>query len=263
MVVIGTIIFVARDAASGRFYARDGLDKRFGGGIDRTALIEEAIGYAMARNLKGTLFNDIDTGGYFIWRAFPKRRAFIDSRLEAVAPSLLLAYSRAVRSADGWRALDTDLSFDYVLLDHTVPVNASLVVRLMDDPVWALVHLDPRGLVFVRRDSAPTKVLLEDEVAKGGLPPPLFRWPAKPANGLARTIRTILAVHAEPDLRPALAYGTILLRLGFTEQAAEPIWEAHARDPERTDVLLLLGILAEKQEAAGKRNPRGTRGSEK
>ncbi len=249
MVVIGAMIFVARDAAGGRFYARDGLDRRFGGGVDRTALVEEAIDYAMASNLKGTAFNDIDTGGYFIWRAFPERRAFIDSRLEAVPPSRLLAYSRAVRTAEGWRALDAKVSFDYVLLDHTVPVNVGLVTRLADDPDWALVHLDPRGLVFVRRESTSFAVIEADEIAIAKRPPPLFRWPETPTTPLAHTVRTVLAVEAVPDLRPALAYGTILLRLGFTDQAAEPIWQAHARNPDSTDALLLLGVLAEKKGA--------------
>lgn len=245
MVMIGAMIFVARDAAGGRFYARDGLDKRFGGGVDRTALVKEAIDYAMARNLKGTVFNDIDTGGYFIWRAFPKRRAFIDSRLEAVPPSRLLAYSRAVRTAEGWRALDANVSFDYVLLDHTVPVNARLIARLTDDPAWALVHLDPRGLVFLRRESAPATLLDEDEIATGGRPPPRFRWPETPPGPLAQAIRKALAVEAVPDLRPALAYGAILLRLGFIDQAEGPIDEALARDPDSADALLLSGLLAE------------------
>ncbi|MFQ5457879.1 MAG: tetratricopeptide repeat protein [Myxococcota bacterium] len=243
------LIIMARDAAGGRFYARDGIDRRFGGGVDNAAVIREAVDYVKARNLEGTLFNDVDAGGYVIWRMFPARRAFIDSRLEAVPPARLAAYSAAVRTDAGWRALDAEGSFDYALLDHAAPANALLVSRLYNDPDWALAHLDPRGAVFVRRESASFAGIEADEIGIAKRDPPPFRWSETPVDSLAETIRAILAVEADPDLRPALAYTTVLLRLGFADDAAQPLWQAHARDPDATGPLLILGVLAEMTDA--------------
>jgi hypothetical protein len=232
IIVIGALVFLIHDTVSGRFYARDGLLKRFGGGIYEGLLVREAMDYVIANDLRGQALNDIDSGGYFTWRAFPERRAFIDSRLEALPSSLLNDYRRAFTTDEGWQTLDGRHRFAYAVLNHTYGVNARLVGRLDADPGWALVHLDPVGLVFLRRDAAPADLLARDEIAPRRRPPPPFRAPRPRTDSLARWVRRILGVEVDRDIRPALAYAAVLDRLGYTDEALAALAWALAQDPD-------------------------------
>jgi hypothetical protein len=244
IIVIGALLLLIRETAGGHFYARDGLVKRFGSGIDEGLIVREAMDYVLANDLGGAAFNDIDSGGYFTWRAFPDRRAFIDARLEAVPPSLLGDYSRAFKTDAGWRALDRRYRFDYAVLNHTLGVNARLIHRLQADPGWALVHLDASGLVYLRRDTAPADLLARDTITPGRRSPPPFRAPAPRTDPLSRWVRRLLFVEAPADLRPALAYANTLVRLGYRKEALAPSAWALAQDPRSAEARQLRDAIA-------------------
>lgn len=243
--VIACTLLLARDAAGGRFYERDGRIKRLGGGVDEAAVLRETMDYVTRRDLPGPVFNDIDSGGYFIWRAYPDRRAFIDARLEAVSPERIAAYDRAIRSRAGWEALDSAYHFGTVVLDHTLPLHGPLIDRLAADPDWALVHLDPNGIVFTRRRRAPAALLARDELAPGRRAPRPLRAAPRRADPLARALRGMLAVPEEPDLRASLAYARVLARLGFSDRARDAVRVALLEAPRSPRALVTAGAVEE------------------
>jgi len=244
-VTVAALLVLTRDVVSGRFYARDQLVKRFGAGIEEGVIIREAMDYVMANRLRGNAFNDIDSGGYFIWRAYPERKAFIDPRLEAVPQASLDAYSRAFYTNAGWRALDAAYRFEYVVLNHTVGVNWRLIERLRADPAWALVQVDPVGLVYVRRKGAPAGLVERDEIAAGRRGPPPWAEEAIPADPLAGAVRALLRVEAIPSTRNAFTYSNLLIRLGYLREASVPLEWALARDPASAYGQLLRGSVAD------------------
>lgn len=245
ILAIAAVMAVARDVASGRFYARDSQYRRFGAGVDDQSIPRRAMDYVIARDLSAPAFNDIDSGGYFIWRAFPKRRAFIDGRLEARPPAQLLAYSRAFYVASEWKALDARYGFGYAILNHTSPVNWRLILRLRADPGWALVHLDPVGLVYVRRGSAPPGLVERDEIAPGRKDPPPMAQVETQADPVARAVRAFLRVQPIPPTRGALSYAYALIRLGYFREARDLLLSALAQDPESAYGHLMLGSAAD------------------
>jgi len=245
LLAIGATAAVAREAASGRFYARDGLIRRLGTGVNEETVPRPAMDYVMAEDLPGPAFNDIDSGGYFIWRAFPKRLAFIDGRLEARPPAQLLEYSRAFYSQGDWKALDARYRFGFVVLNHTEGVNWRLIERLRADPAWALVHLDPVGLVYARRDGAPPGLVERDEIAPGRRRPPPFAEEPASADPVAGVVRALLRVKPLPSTRQELSYASALIRLGYVREASAPLESALARNPASAYGQLLRGTVAD------------------
>lgn len=245
LAVIAAMLLVARDAAGGKFYGRDGRIKQFGGGVDAFAVLGETMDYVTRHDLPGPVFNDIDSGGYFIWRAWPGKAAFIDSRLEAVPAAWIEAYDRAIRSADGWEALDARAQFGTVVIEHENPLHGPLVDLLAANPEWALVHLDAKGAVFTRRREAPRELVAMDEIAPGLRAPPSLRPEAPRRDRLAAGIRLLLAAGDEPDLRAPLAYAAVLLRLGFPDEAGEAADVALLRAPRSPAALVMAGAAAE------------------
>ncbi len=243
--VIGVIMMLARDAAGGRFYARDGLSKGFGSGVDEGLIPREAMDYVIERGLSGNAFNDIDSGGYFTWRAFPERRAFIDARHKAVPHALLDEYALAFYTDAGWARLMARYRFDYAVLNHRREVNLRLIRRLAADPAWAIVHLDSVGLVATRRASVSTALLTRDEIGPGRNPPPPFRPLPRPDDPVSGALRRALGVSPPPEAADALAYATILIHLGFTSDAAGSVDAALAADPRSARAWILRGSIAD------------------
>ncbi len=245
LATIGMIVMLARDAASGRFYARDGLSKGFGSGVDEGLIPREAMDYVLERGLSGNAFNDIDSGGYFTWRAFPERRAFIDARLKAVPHALVDEYALAFYTDAGWARLMARYRFDYAVLNHRREVNLRLIRRLAADPAWAIVHLDSVGLVAVRRASAATALLARDEIGTGRNPPPPFPPLPHPDDPVSGALRRALGASPPPETADALAYATILIHLGFASDAAGSVDAALAADPRSARAWILRGSIAD------------------
>lgn len=242
---IGATTIVAREAASGRFYARDSLVRRFGTAVNEETVPRLAVDYVMAGDLPGPAFNDIDSGGYFIWRAFPARRAFIDTRTEARPLAQLIEYSHAFYSERDWKTLDARYRFGFVVLNHTESVNWRLIERLRADPAWALVHLDPVGLVYVRRDGAPPGLVERDEIAPGHRRPlPLTEEPDL-ADPIAGAIRLLLRVKPLPSTWREISYASALIRLGYVREASAPLESALARNPASAYGQILRGTVAD------------------
>jgi tetratricopeptide (TPR) repeat protein len=96
-------------------------------------------------------FNQQRVAGYQLWRFWPDRDRlpFMDIHATATAEDRA-AYVQALSRREGWRTLDRDGRFDYIVLD---PSGAdSLLVALDADPAMALVYLDDTGVLYVRRE---------------------------------------------------------------------------------------------------------------
>jgi tetratricopeptide (TPR) repeat protein len=242
--IVAAPILLARDVASGRFAARDRLVRPFGGGVYEGFVPKGAVDYVIANHLQGNVFNDIASGNYFIYRAYPKRRAFIDGRMEAVPDSLLTDYERALASDAGWRALDASYRFSYVLLAHRNDSKFFLIRKLRADPAWVLLYIDPVSIVFGRREELPAGIAVRDEIAPGHRPPPPYRPEPGSNDPIARTICALLHVREKADAWPPLLYAQLLARLGYVREAVFPADRALAADPGLSDAWLLRGALA-------------------
>lgn len=118
-----------------------------------------AIDFLLKNNIKGNGFNNFGFGGYFIWRAWPKLKVFIDGRTGVYDEEHLLFYANVFMYPYVFDQLVEEYNINYFLLD----INSSniLINRLLRDNNWKLVFFDANALVFVR-NSEENRSLIEE-----------------------------------------------------------------------------------------------------
>jgi hypothetical protein len=134
---------------------------------------KNAADFLSDKEIEGNMFNEYGFGGYLIWRLFPDKKAFIDTR--SLEPSVTREY-RVIAFAHenpfiSWKGIMKKYGISYVI---TRPLWQNgkiipIVEELFDSEEWALVYTDHLSLIFVRRDSRNTTVInsYEKEKEKG------------------------------------------------------------------------------------------------
>jgi hypothetical protein len=116
------------------------------------------------------LYNDVQFGGYLIWRFFPGRQVFIDGRNELYAdllPRLARIHTGELPYA-AWRGLIADFAIEGAIVKYN-PSRTGVVYPprnpgqapsrgyrawsavLFPSQEWALVYFDDTAMVFVKR----------------------------------------------------------------------------------------------------------------
>jgi tetratricopeptide (TPR) repeat protein len=162
--ILGCLCAIALilDVASNRFFARDGTQRGLGTGVAPGIFPEASADWVAEQKPAGEVFHDMSAGGYLAWRWWPRRRTYIDGRLEVHSPGLFAAYLQAEQDPGRFEAEVKKRDIRVVLWSHAqVLEGAPLLKHLASDPSWRLVHLDLAASVFARRDAFP----------QGGAPP--------------------------------------------------------------------------------------------
>ena len=102
-------------------------------------------------------------GGYLIYRLYPERQLFIDSRLLDV--SLVYAYWGALEVREQWEELAQRHGFRTIVLSNLRQARLPLRVWLTADPAWKIANVardlvtsQLREGVAVRPDRVPHEV---------------------------------------------------------------------------------------------------------
>lgn len=107
----------------------------------------EALNWADTHEFEGLTFNDINWGGYLLYRRWPGHRVFIDSQSDFYGEAFLREYAGMYMATDDWRrALER-----YGVTNVILPPNAPLAIELMRDPAWTMAFEDATAIVLVRR----------------------------------------------------------------------------------------------------------------
>lgn len=129
--------------------------RSLGLGFDATRAPWSAL-EAMARaHIRGRGFAPFHFAGHLLWR-FPGERdrlPYMDIH-QSGGRERRKAYVQAFTTDSGWRALDAEARFDWVLLDRFQARGDDLADRLDRDSLWALVFADDAAALWVRRDGA-------------------------------------------------------------------------------------------------------------
>jgi hypothetical protein len=118
-----------------------------------------AAEFLLSRNISGKMFNSYDSGGYLIWRMWPKQQVFIDGR--ALNESLFPDYQRIVQTAD--EALLKKYSIDIILIEGFSSTGGiNLLPAILSDPSqkeWKLVYQNAQATLFLRHPPPGMPVL--------------------------------------------------------------------------------------------------------
>src|SRR5262249_1185563 len=163
------------------------VDLPLGLRIDTLAAPAGACDFMAAHGVRGRGFQDSHFGGYLAWR-FPRERGrlpFISTQAESSPPADRAGYLAALASAEGWRALDRDRRFDYVLLERGQVGGDSLLDVLDREPGWRMVFSDDAAEVLVRVES-PLRAVADSFAYRVVPPRGARRRPPAPAPPRAR-----------------------------------------------------------------------------
>ena len=121
---------------------------------------EAALRFLDENHVPGPLLNDFEFGGYIIWRDFPERRVFIDTRGPvAYSPdfyrqALQMIVPEREESLRAWKELISAYEISAAMVRRDSIVRH---FRASDD--WVPVYWDEVGSVFVRRRDANAGVI--------------------------------------------------------------------------------------------------------
>ena len=135
---------------SGAYYVEDNTTKRFGPGFSRMMYPVGAAEFAAAAPIEGNIFNDLSSGGLLAWKLYPRKKIFIDGRLEVMPEDFYRRYLEVIDSpGENFAACASQYDIQLVVINHRA-VGKRLLTYLHESPLWQPVYFDEIGIVFCR-----------------------------------------------------------------------------------------------------------------
>ena len=94
----------------------------------------------------GQLFNDINWGGYLMFRLWPRQRVFIDSQTDFYGEAFVREYAGLLDAPDGWEANLAKYNVAYLVLPPSTPL-----VMEARQAGWQAAYQDATAVVLFRR----------------------------------------------------------------------------------------------------------------
>lgn len=148
---VATVLLVASCAAAGGV-TLIAQNRAFDLKLDLHALPVRAVDFLNRAQPVGELYNDYNFGGYLLWKLDPRRKVFVDGRLEVYGPGGHLdEYLRVSNGAPGWPGiLDR-----YRVNTCVVRADRPIAQQLDKSGVWEMVYFDYNAAVFLRQGTSP------------------------------------------------------------------------------------------------------------
>ena len=143
--VIVTCIF-SFEIATDEFYLRQGVSRRFGGGLTPVQFPVELVPAISSGGHRTRLLSNVDGAGFLIDQT--RAKVFIDGRTEAYSPKMWQDYDRLRAGEPDALALIKEHEIDMVALSLGSGAFHNLAKLLVVDPDWRLVTLGEGSLLF-------------------------------------------------------------------------------------------------------------------
>jgi hypothetical protein len=199
---------------------------QFGRGLLPGQFPEGAADFMAAHPPHGRGFNCFEDGGYLIWRMFPGRQVFFDTRLEVHDQVMFATYQLALRDPHHLAVVLDRFHLDWALLRHDAAWPAEALAL---DPAWAPVFLDDVAVLLVRRSPEHA-----DLIRRSGIDLKRLRF----EDARSRVVRGGFEAEGIENL------GVFFLQVGRTDLARTLFQEAAAAGPGQARAELFLGLEA-------------------
>mgnify|MGYP000926544523 CR=1 FL=1 len=111
----------------------------------------EAADFLERSPIEGRIFNDMSWGGYLIWRMWPGRKVFIDTRTPVYGDSFIKDYSDALFDEERFSLLADKWRITHVLYDlRDLGAPEGPLEFLKNNPRWRPVYSDANSVIFLR-----------------------------------------------------------------------------------------------------------------
>jgi hypothetical protein len=112
----------------------------------------------------GEMFNDIRYGGYLIWRLYPQKKVFIDTRLIIRSPRFFAEYLLVCDDPALFPQVAGKFNVTQVILPSAIfPLYFKLIKWLYQSDEWHLQYTDGASVLFVKNEAlAGPRINLSD-----------------------------------------------------------------------------------------------------
>lgn len=100
------------------------------------------------------VFNNFDIGSFLDYYLYPEMKIWVDSRPEAFPEKFWQEYRQEQNDWTSWQALVKEQGIEVVFFSHTdqTPWARSFLSRLYQSPLWRLVYLDNKVVIFTNKN---------------------------------------------------------------------------------------------------------------
>lgn len=212
----------------------------------------KAADFVEQKNLRGTLFNTYNQGGYLLYRFASERKVFADGRNIEYGYPFIQKILDAGTNPARWKELDRQYRFTYAIVEFKSMPEYGMMRPYIDnfeqDPSWTLVYLDDNATVYVR--NLPQYKDIIKQYAYNFLTPNALEFTdvleKLPANNWPRIEKELLRVAKsdEKSIKPRLILGNKYFEQGKLAEAKSIALEALRAGPYHSEIHELLGRIA-------------------
>ncbi len=175
--------------------------------------------------IKGNMFNEYGFGGYLVWRLYPEKMVFIDTR--SLEPDITYEYRVVAFAIDrphlSWKGVIKKYNISYFVIQplwqngKIMPV----VEELFDSKEWVLIYADHLSLIFVRKDSDNSSVIEKYEIDK-----------KKGTNTIIAQASAWALIGNQINPNYLITLGKIFFKMGKLDDAERAFLMAYERAPD-------------------------------
>ena len=155
-VVVGLVLLVETGrVVHGEWYAQAHLTRTFGLGSSLVLYPQGAAEFLERQAPDARVFNDDLLGGLLLWNGYPRRRVFIDGRVQVYPPEVNGDWQRVLDDPRNFAEVAARWQIGAVLLHHPSPGRLELAAAVARTPGWRVAYLDGGGVVLLADGVAP------------------------------------------------------------------------------------------------------------
>jgi hypothetical protein len=139
----------AASVITGGYYEVARLSRTFGVGESALFASPAAVDFLDAEAAGERIFNDDGLGGYLLWQTYPRRRVFIDGRLQVYPPSVYAEYQAVLDDPSRFPALAARYGITAAILYHPAPGRLELARAIATVPGWRVGYVDGAAVVLL------------------------------------------------------------------------------------------------------------------
>lgn len=136
IMIIGALTF---------FYFRDFQTGAGSNKFPENQLPVKAADWLITHPVEGNMFNDINWGGYLLFRLWPKQLVFIDSQTDFYGEQLAREYASTISANLPWEDVFNKYQIQWVIIPPDIPLHKELVSAgwetLYKDNVAIILHI--------------------------------------------------------------------------------------------------------------------------
>jgi hypothetical protein len=201
---------------------------------------EGAADFLSDHTIQGNMFNEYGFGGYLIWRLYPDKKVFIDTR--KMENDVFNSYRTVVNlreaSPHSWRDIMKKYNITHIVITPLMYQGDiyPLVEYLFDNNEWVLVYVDHLSLIFVLNNSGNASVIENFARDKDeGLNTIVVQSSSK-------------AMQNQKNPRYLISLGKAFYKMGRLNDAEKAFLMAHERDHDNQETIAWQNRLKRKQQ---------------